>query len=151
MLLLDATAHARMLALAYDGYPLEVCGLLVGRPGGAGSLQAGWVPAAGAGGSATCLEFHPTDNLARSAKVYTVDPKAHLRIELAAEDAGLEVIGVMHSHTHTDAYPSPTDVAQAPDPGWHYVIVSLRQEAPVLRSYRIVDGNITEEPVVVIG
>ena len=50
----------------------------------------------------------------------------------------------MHSHTHTDAYPSPTDVAQAPDPGWHYVIVSLRDPEPVVRSYRIVDGNITE-------
>jgi proteasome lid subunit RPN8/RPN11 len=53
----------------------------------------------------------------------------------------------MHSHTHTDAYPSPTDVQQAPDPGWHYVIVSLRQDAPVLRSYRIADGEILEEVV----
>src|SRR3546814_12561359 len=57
----------------------------------------------------------------------------------------LAIIGVVHSHTHTDAYPSPTDVAQAPDPDWHYVIVSLRDEAPVLRSYRIVDGTIIEE------
>ncbi len=56
----------------------------------------------------------------------------------------------MHSHTHTDAYPSPTDVAQAPDPGWHYIIVSLRQDAPVLRSYRIIDETISEEPVVVV-
>ena len=53
----------------------------------------------------------------------------------------------MHSHTHTEAYPSPTDVTQAPDPAWHYVIVSLKWEAPVLRSYRIVDGEIAEEPV----
>ena len=57
----------------------------------------------------------------------------------------------MHSHTHTDAYPSPTDVAQAPDPDWHYVIVSLKQESPVLRSYRIVDGEITEEQVALEG
>jgi proteasome lid subunit RPN8/RPN11 len=53
----------------------------------------------------------------------------------------------MHSHTHTEAYPSPTDVAQAPDPGWHYVIVSLKRESAVLRSYRLVDGAIDEEPV----
>jgi proteasome lid subunit RPN8/RPN11 len=79
--------------------------------------------------------------------VYTVDPKEHLRAERHAEDLGLELIGVAHSHTHTDAYPSPTDVAQAPDPTWHYVIVSLRDDAPVVRSYRIVDGAITEEPV----
>ena len=54
---------------------------------------------------------------------------------------------MVHSHTHTEAYPSPTDVQQAPDPAWHYVIVSLRQDAPVTRSYRIVDGAITEEVV----
>ena len=51
----------------------------------------------------------------------------------------------MHSHTHTDAYPSPTDIAQAPDPDWHYVIVSLRDDVPMLRSYRIIDGTVDEE------
>ncbi|MBJ7387792.1 MAG: M67 family metallopeptidase, partial [Mycolicibacterium sp.] len=70
-----------------------------------------------------------------------------LRADRDAEDRGLAIVGVMHSHTHTEAYPSPTDVTQAPDPDWHYVIVSLRQPEPVLRSYRIVDGNIDEESV----
>jgi proteasome lid subunit RPN8/RPN11 len=56
---------------------------------------------------------------------------------------------VFHSHTHTDAYPSPTDVERAPDPDWHYVLVSLRDTHPVLRSYRIVGGGIDEEPVIV--
>ncbi len=68
-----------------------------------------------------------------------------------AEDAGMEIVGVVHSHTHTEPYPSPTDVAQAPDPAWHYVIVSLRDEAPRVRSYRIVEGGIAEEPLVVEG
>ena len=59
-------------------------------------------------------------------------------------------LGVMHSHTHTDSYPSPTDIVQAPDCGWHYVIVSLREAEPVLRSFRIsIDGEVSEEPVVV--
>jgi proteasome lid subunit RPN8/RPN11 len=58
-------------------------------------------------------------------------------------------VGVFHSHTHTDAYPSPTDVVQAPDPSWHYVIVSLRDVQPVVRSYRIVDGLVEEESVVI--
>ena len=50
-----------------------------------------------------------------------------------------------HSHTHTDAYPSPTDVRQAVDPAWIYPIVCLRHDqAPVLRAYRIVDGEIAE-------
>ena len=56
----------------------------------------------------------------------------------------------MHSHTHTEPYPSPTDIAQAPDPGWHYVIVGLKRESPEVRSYRIVDGRVTEEPIAVV-
>jgi proteasome lid subunit RPN8/RPN11 len=82
--------------------------------------------------------------------VYEVDPRDHLRADRDAEDRGLQIIGVVHSHTHTDAYPSPTDIAQAPDPSWHYVVVSLRDE-PVGRSYRILDGNPVEEHVVVDG
>ena len=136
MLRLSGSAYAAMVGHAYDGMPDEACGLLVGRPGG------------GQGGQV--VRFEPTENDAHSSKVYTIPPLAHLKIERAAEAEGLEVIGVMHSHTHTDAYPSPTDVAQAPDPTWHYVIVSLRDEAPVLRSFRIVDGDIREEPVIVV-
>ena len=61
------------------------------------------------------------------------------------------MLGVFHSHTHTEPYPSPTDVEQAPDPEWHYVIVSLKREAPETRSYRLVGGDIAEEPVAVSG
>jgi [CysO sulfur-carrier protein]-S-L-cysteine hydrolase len=86
-----------------------------------------------------------------SARVYTIEPRDHLRAERDAEAQGWDILGVVHSHTHTAAYPSPTDVAQAPDPGWHYAIVSLRDDAaPDLRSYRIVDGEIAEEPVTVV-
>lgn len=123
-----------MVAQAYDGLPDEACGLLAGPLG-----------------ADRCSTFYPCRNAAASSRVYTIDPKDHLRADRDAEAKGLEIIGVMHSHTHTDAYPSPTDVAQAPDPGWHYVIVSLRAEAPTLRSYRIVDGAIAEEVVSVIG
>lgn len=119
-----------MIGHAYDGLPDEACGLLAGPPG-----------------TSRCTAFYPCRNAAESSRVYTVDPKDHLQADRDAESRGLEVIGVMHSHTHTDAYPSPTDVAQAPDPGWHYVIVSLRDEAPMLRSYRIVDGMIADEVV----
>ena len=109
------------------GYPHEACGLLVGK----GSLG-------------EVLEFHPTQNDAKSARVYTINPKQHLLIERDAEDRGLEVMGVVHSHTHTEAYPSPTDVAQAPDPTWHYMIVSLKRGVPEPRNYRIVGETITE-------
>ena len=134
MLRLSGSAYLGMVGHAYDGLPDEACGLLVGRP------AAGQV-----------VRFEPTANDAGSSKLYTIPPLAHLKIERAAEADGFEVLGVMHSHTHTEAYPSPTDVAQAPDPAWHYVIVSLRDDAPVLRSYRIVDGTIAEEQVVVDG
>jgi proteasome lid subunit RPN8/RPN11 len=80
--------------------------------------------------------------------VYTVEPRDLLRADRAAEDAGWSLVGVWHSHTHTDAYPSPTDIAQAPDPDWHYVLISLRDTEPVVRSYRIRDGETEEEPVV---
>lgn len=136
MLRLGTDAYRRMIGHCYDGLPDEACGLLAGPPSMAG--RAG----------AVVTVTYPTGNDAKSARVYTVNPRDHLRAERDAEDRGLEILGVFHSHTHTVAYPSPTDVAQAPDPNWHYVIVSLADDAPVVRSYRIVDGEIREEPVV---
>jgi len=121
-----------VVALALEIYPYEACGLIAGVPGGD-----------------RVSRFYRCRNAAASARVYTVDPLDHLRAERDAEDHGWEIIGVVHSHTHTEATPSPTDIAQAPDPGWHYAIVSLRVEEPSLRSYRIVDGAATEEPVIV--
>ena len=123
-----------MVGHAHGGLPDEACGLLGGDP---------------ENGEVTV--FYPCRNAAESSRVYTVDPRDHLRADRDAEGRGLEIIGVMHSHTHTEAYPSPTDVAQAPDPAWHYVIVSLKREEAVLRSYRIVDGRITEEGVTLAG
>ena len=131
MLEMSSAVHAEMVAHCWAGLPLEACGLL-----------------GGTGDSATAC--YPTANVAESALVYTVDPKGLLHADRDAEARGLTILGVFHSHTHTAAYPSPTDVAQAPDPGWHYVLVSLADDAPVVRSYWIVDGNITEEPVVLV-
>lgn len=129
MLRLDRPTLLEVYAHAIRGYPLEACGLIAGDADG------------------TVRRFYPCENAAASGKVYTVAPRDHLRADRDAEDNGWELIGVIHSHTHTDAYPSPTDVAQAPDPAWHYAIVSLRDDEPVMRSYRIVDGTIDEEPV----
>jgi proteasome lid subunit RPN8/RPN11 len=129
VLILSESIYRQMVAHSVDGYPLEACGLLAGR-------------------DETVSTCYPTANAAASARVYTVEPRDMLRADRDAEAAGNELIGVFHSHTHTDAYPSPTDVAEAPDPGWHYVLVSLRDVEPVVRSFRIVEGKITEEPVV---
>ena len=123
----------QIAAMAYDAYPYEGCGLLAGPPG-----------------ADAVMAFTVCRNAAESARVYTVDPLDHLRAERAAEEAGWEIVGVVHSHTHTEPYPSPTDIAQAPDPGWHYVIIGLKRESPELRSYRISDREVTEEPVIVV-
>jgi [CysO sulfur-carrier protein]-S-L-cysteine hydrolase len=143
VLTLSRQVWLQMLGHAYDGLPDEACGLLAGPS------------TPGAGGTALlpgrAHVFYPCRNAAESSRVYTVDPHDHLRADRDAEARGLELIGVMHSHTHTEAFPSPTDVDQAPDPAWHYVIVSFKREEPVLRSYRIVDGEVTEERVGLAG
>jgi proteasome lid subunit RPN8/RPN11 len=58
---------------------------------------------------------------------------------------------IYHSHTATEAYPSRTDVSLAAEPDAHYVLVSTRDPArDEIRSYRIVDGVVTEEPVDIV-
>ena len=78
---------------------------------------------------------------------YLIDTRQVVDAFRASDDFDRELVAIYHSHPRSQAYPSPTDVAQAPDPTWHYVIVSLRDESPTLRSYRIVDGKIDEEQV----
>lgn len=134
VLRMSRQAFDEIVDLAVREYPLEACGLIAGSEDEDG---------------ASAPTFHACRNTAASAKLYTVDPADHLRAERAADDAELDIIGVVHSHTHTEPYPSATDVAEAPDPGWHYVIVSLKRDAPEMRSYRIVDGVISEERLVI--
>ena len=129
---LTQAQYATIIGNCYDGLPDEACGLLIG-PLGAGSIPTGVVS-----------EAWPCRNADASARTYTVDPRDMLKAGRAAEERGHEIVGVWHSHTHTDPYPSPTDVRQAVDPNWWYVIVSLRDDAPMLRAYLIASGQITE-------
>ncbi len=129
--------YLAMIGHCYDGLPDEACGMLAGRlrPG---SLEPdGRIDA-----------VYPCKNADASARTYTVDSRDLIRALRDAESRGLELVGVFHSHTHTEAWPSATDVRQAVDPNWLYVIVSLKDGDPVLRSFRIIDGNIGEVPVV---
>jgi proteasome lid subunit RPN8/RPN11 len=116
--------HARSLA------PEEACGLLAGATPGEIS------------------KLYPVENDAHSAILYTVNPKDHLRADRDADDQGLIIQGVYHSHTHSEAYPSPTDVGQAPDPNWHYVLVSLREPEALMRCFAIVDGQVIEDQLI---
>lgn len=123
-----------MFAHALRGLPHEACGVFAADPG-----------------STDVHTFFPMANVAESSEIYQLDPAEWMEIETRADAEGWQIVGVMHSHTHTTAYPSPTDVADAssfdPFGGFRYVIVSLKDAAPVLRNYRIIDGEISEEAV----
>lgn len=133
MLVLRAEVRDCIVAHCMAALPHEGCGLLVGELDG------------------TVLDAIGTRNAAASALVYEIDPSEHLAADRAARERGLEVIGAFHSHTHTDAWPSPTDAERAVDPTWHWVIVSLRHPDPMVRSFRIASGAIGEESVTVAG
>lgn len=124
-----------MVGHAYDGLPNEACGLL--------------------GGTADIGEvFVPCENADASSRTFSLGPDAWEKADREIEDRGMSILGVVHSHTHTEAYPSPTDIEQAGNPflaGWRWLLVSLRQDAPVVRSYVIDDGVVREEQIAVLG
>jgi [CysO sulfur-carrier protein]-S-L-cysteine hydrolase len=99
------------------GRPNEACGLLAGR-------------------GVRATKVFPMANAAASPVRYALDPAEQLRVYRELEAQGLELCGVFHSHTHTEAYPSPTDVRLASE-DVPYVIVSLSETPPVVRAFRI--------------
>ncbi|WP_424184658.1 Mov34/MPN/PAD-1 family protein [Actinokineospora sp. G85] len=124
-----------MVAHARRDHPDEACGVIAGADDGTDRPE----------------RFIPMLNAARSPTFYEFDSADLLKLyrEMGANDEVPVVI--YHSHTATEAYPSRTDVAYASEPFAHYVLVSTRDpEAHELRSYRIVDGVVTEEPVEVV-
>jgi proteasome lid subunit RPN8/RPN11 len=127
-----------MVAHSLAGRPNEACGLLGGRDGDVDKL-------------------FPLTNAAASPVRYALDPKEQLAVYRDLDAAGLELAGVFHSHTRTEAYPSPTDVRLASE-DVPYVIVSLADEPAVIRAFRISKvywsdekGDIEELPVTVMG
>ncbi len=133
MLSLSPSQRDAIVATCIRALPNEGCGLLLGTSDG------------------IVGEVVASENIAHSAKVYEIDPQVLLRTYRRADDEGVDVIGVFHSHTHSEAHPSPTDVRQAPDPTWHYLIVSLRDTPPDLRSYRVLEGEATSELVEIVN
>ncbi|MFN2478859.1 MAG: Mov34/MPN/PAD-1 family protein [Pseudonocardiaceae bacterium] len=90
-------------------------------------------------------------NAERSPTFYRFDATEQLRVWRAMDAADEEPVVIYHSHTATEAYPSRTDISYASQPDAHYVLVSTRDpDSHELRSYRIVDGEVTEEPVEVV-
>jgi proteasome lid subunit RPN8/RPN11 len=101
---------------------------------------------AGIGNRAT--KVYTATNAEKSPVRYLMEPRDQLRIMRDIEDHGWDLLGIFHSHTHTAAYPSQTDVSLAYYPDALYILVSLADEAnPVVRAFHIVDGRISEEPI----
>lgn len=102
---------------AKDEAPNECCGVLLGK------------------GDAVS-EVRPARNVKASPVEYELDPKEHVEILRAADDAGLDVVGFYHSHTFSEAYPSVTDISKMSDWGYFYLIASLADAtAPVVRAF----------------
>ena len=127
--LVDAiVAHARR------DHPDEACGVIAGPEG-----------------SDRPERLVEMANSERSPTFYRFDSMEQLRVWREMDAAGEEPVVIYHSHTATEAYPSRTDVSIAQEPGAHYVLVSTREpDEHEFRSFRIVDGVVTEEPVEVV-
>jgi proteasome lid subunit RPN8/RPN11 len=126
--------HDAIVTHARRDHPDEACGVVAGPEG-----------------SDTPRRFVPMLNAARSPTFYEFDSADLLALykEMAANDE--EPVVVYHSHTATEAYPSRTDISLAQEPNAHYVLVSTRSAEEIeFRSFRIVDGEVTEEPVEVV-
>jgi [CysO sulfur-carrier protein]-S-L-cysteine hydrolase len=135
MLVIAQAAVDEIVAHARRDHPDEACGVVAGPVGS--DRPERMIAMVNAARSATFYEFDSLDLL----KLYR---------EMDANDE--EPVVIYHSHTATEAYPSRTDVSYASEPGAHYVLVSTREPDTVeFRSYRIVDGAVTEEEVRVVA
>lgn len=130
MLRIPALLVSEILAHCQREYPKEACGILAGRD--------------------QAEQAYPMTNVEDSPIGYAMDPKEQLQVEKQMRQRGQRMIGIYHSHTASDAYPSSVDVRLAISSDIAYVLVSLKDRAcPVVKSYRIEGSTITSEEVVV--
>jgi proteasome lid subunit RPN8/RPN11 len=122
---LDRALFDEMVEHSEAGRPNEACGLLAARDG-------------------EVVKVFRMTNAAASPVRYSLDPKEQFAVYRSLDEEGLELAGVFHSHTRTEAYPSPTDVRLASE-DVPYLIVSLAGKKPVIRAFRIVKENWTAE------
>ncbi|WP_040805294.1 Mov34/MPN/PAD-1 family protein [Nocardia concava] len=135
MLVIRADLVEAMVAHARADHPDEACGVIAGPEG-----------------SDRPERFIPMINAARSPTFYEFDSTEQLRLWREMDAADEEPVVIYHSHTATEAYPSRTDISFASEPNAHYVLVSTRDaEQHELRSYRIIEGVVTEEPVEIVA
>ncbi|MBI3975779.1 MAG: M67 family metallopeptidase [Armatimonadetes bacterium] len=130
-LALSPEQHREIVAHAREEFPNECCGLLAGREG-------------------QVLRVYRGRNADESPYTYRLDDRQLFQFLKEMDEAGLDIVGIYHSHTASPAAPSRTDIARAFYPEAVYVIISLAdREHPVVRGFRIVDGAVAEQDVVV--
>jgi len=128
---LDGVLFKEIAEHGLKEFPNEACGLLAGADGR---------PA----------KFLAMTNVDASPVSYRLDPKEQLQVFDRIEHQGWELLGIVHTHTHSEAYPSDTDTKQAFYPEASYMIMSLQdRDHPVLRAFRILEGEITEEELTI--
>jgi proteasome lid subunit RPN8/RPN11 len=134
MLTISRGLHEAIVAHARQDHPDEACGVLAG-PAGRDRPE----------------RFIAMTNAERSPTFYRFDSAEQYRVWQEMDERDEEPVVIYHSHTATEAYPSRTDISYASEPNAHYVLVSTRRpDRAEFRSYRIVDGVVTEEPVAVV-
>ncbi|HJS26789.1 MAG TPA: M67 family metallopeptidase [Actinomycetota bacterium] len=129
MLELDRGFFDEMVGHGLAGFPNEACGLLAGKEG-------------------RPIKFFPMTNQDASPVSYRLDAKEQLAVFTELDDEGWDLLGIFHTHTHSEAYPSETDLRQAFYPEATYLVMSLSDRAnPVLRGFALQDGLVAEEEV----
>jgi len=135
LLTISSLLYEKIVAHARADHPDEACGVIAGPVG-----------------SDRPERFIAMLNAERSPTFYRFDSLEQLRVWREMDDRDEEPVVIYHSHTATEAYPSRTDIAYASEPGAHYVLVSTREpDRAEFRSFRIVDGEVTEEEVRITG
>jgi proteasome lid subunit RPN8/RPN11 len=139
---LPRALYEEIVEHARTGLPNEACGVIAGDDG-------------------RPIEVYPMRNAEQSPVVYRFDEREQLEVFTEIEEKGRDLLAFFHSHTHTEAYPSPTDRAhahwrdpvtgeEAPAyPGTRYLILSLAEQEPVLRAFNFLGGEPVEEDVTI--
>jgi proteasome lid subunit RPN8/RPN11 len=135
MLTISRELYEKIVSHARADHPDEACGVIAGPEG-----------------SDTPTRFIPMINAERSPTFYRFDSAEQLKVWREMDDRDEEPVVIYHSHTATQAYPSRTDVSYASELNAHYVLVSTRDEQNAeFRSFRILDGQVTEETVEILA
>jgi [CysO sulfur-carrier protein]-S-L-cysteine hydrolase len=128
---LDSVFYKEIVEQALREFPNEACGVIAADAG-------------------TPVRVYPMTNVDASPATYRLDGKEQLTVFDELDDRGWDLWAIYHSHTHSGAYPSETDRKLAFYPDSRYLVLSVAEcDAPVLRSFFIVDGEVEEEELTI--